>query len=453
MRAGRILVGLLVVAGSLGVIFTGAEIYSRLLYLGILLILMSAAWSWSVSRYLKVERQTRSLRANVGDILEEHFEIGNGSMLLNLWIEVLNQSPIPGASGSRLVTLVGGRQKRTYTSRTWLTRRGAFPLGPTLLTSGDPFGLFRFRRSFPPQETLVVVPMIFDLARFASPPGVLSGGPVIHRRAVDITPHASGVREYVPGDPMKRIHWPTTVRLGQVMVKEFEQDPQSEVWLFLDAEAGVHFEKAESRQDTRVDSLLFKVDAFLFGRRPEFHLPPSTLEYAVTISASLAHYFLGERRAVGLATSGRAYTGIPAERGERQESKILETLAFVEAESSLSLAGLVAAQAQQLPPGSSAILVTPTVSSELIAAADDLQRRSLRPLVVLLAAQTFGGPPGTDRLLRSLTERGVPVCPIYCDADLATVLATFASTSLSKDVHVWQRPPLPHLTSTSRADR
>jgi uncharacterized protein (DUF58 family) len=327
-----------------------------------------------------------------------------------------------------------------------MTRRGAFSLGPTVLTSGDPFGLFRLHRRFPAQETLIVIPMIVDLASFASPPGLLSGGQVIRRRAADVTPYAAGVREYVPGDPMKRIHWPTTVRRGQVMVKEFEQDPQSEIWLFLDAEEVVHYEKTQNLQQMKNDPLLFKVDAFLFGRRPEFHLPPSSLEYAVTISASLAHYFLSQRRAVGLVTSGRAYTVIAAERGERQEGKILETLAFVEAESSLSIAGLVSAQARQLSPGSSAILITPTVSSDLLAAVDDLQLRNLRPVVILLVVETFGGPRGTERLLRSLSERGIPVCPIYCDADLATVLATFASNSFSQDVHIWHRPQLSHLT-------
>jgi uncharacterized protein (DUF58 family) len=193
------------------------------------------------------------------------------------------------------------------------------------------------------------------------------------------------------------------------------------------------------------DELLFKVDSFLFGRRPEFHLPPSTLEYAVSIAASLAHYFLNQRRAVGMVTSGRAYTVIAAERSERQESKILETLAFVEAEGELSLAGMVAAQGRQLPQGSSAILITPSASPELLLAVDDLQRRNLRPVVALLAAETFGGPPGAEWITTSLNERRVPVCPIYCDADLGATLSSFSSNPNIQDSRVWQRPPLPHL--------
>lgn len=420
-------------------IFTGDEIYSRLLYVGAFLVLLSSVWTWVAARSLRVQRKARSQRANVNDIFEERFEVTNGSLLLNLWIEVLNAAPLPGAAGSRVLTLVGARQKRSYTARTWLTRRGAFPLGPTWLTSGDPFGLFRVRRQFPAIGPLVVLPMIFDIAAFLAPPGLLSGGHAIRRKAADVTPHASGVREYVPGDPLKRIHWLTTLRRGQLMVKEFEQDPQAEVWLFLDAQQSVQAEKPHQSAIPKADALLFKVDTLLLGQRPEFHLPPSTLEYAVAITASLAHYFLEQRRAVGLITSSRAYMMISAERSLRQESKILETLAFVEAKGTLSIAGLVAAQAQQLPQGSSAILVTPTVSADLLVAIDDLQRRNLRPLVVLLLAETFGGYSGSEHLMKSLAERNVPVCPIECGADIGPALASFAAPEI-RDTHLWRKP-------------
>jgi uncharacterized protein (DUF58 family) len=237
---------------------------------------------------------------------------------------------------------------------------------------------------------------------------------------------------------MKRIHWPTTARRGQLIVKEFEQDPQAEVWLFLDTQHSVHAEKPFEVPEANIDT-------WMFGRRPKFELPPSTLEYAISTTASLAHYYLQQRRAVGLVTASRQFRVIPAERSDRQEGKILETLAFIETESELSVAGLVAAQAGQLPQGSSAILVTPTVHPELLAAVDDLQRRNLRPVVVLLIANSFGGSIGGEKLYNSLFERSVPVCRLYCGADLSFELSNFSSAMTSQDTS-WQRPTLSHLT-------
>jgi uncharacterized protein (DUF58 family) len=435
MKSGRIFVALILFTGVVGVLITGAGVYSRFIYLGILLVAGSWLWTQWSARRLRFFRNARILRANVGDFFEEHFEVVNGSRVLVPWIEIFNRSRLPSASGSRLLTFVPGRQKRTYLARTWLTRRGAFTLGPTRVSTGDPLGMFRSTREIPSAQTLIVLPMLFELKSFSLPPGLLPGGQVIRRKSPDITPHAAGVREYTSGDAMKRIHWPTSIRRNQLMVKEFEQDPQAEVWLYLDSQSDAHREKPQRRDPDPVETNFF-------GRRPNFHLPPSSLEYAVSITASLAHYFIAQRRAVGYASAGQTFTVHQAERSERQEGRILETLAFVEADGDLSIAALVAAQASQLPQGSTAILVTPTVQPELLLAVDDLRRRYLRPVVILLDIQTFGGMRGTEKLVRALRERRVPVCVVACGDDLKQALSSLTTDFTPQELRTWQNPML-----------
>jgi uncharacterized protein (DUF58 family) len=435
MKAGRVLVALMFVIGLVGVVVSGAVLYSRFLYLSILLTFFAWGWTNWAARGLVLERKTRELRANVGDVFEEQFTLFNKGRLPMPWVEVFNQSTMPFAAGSRLFTLMLGRQRRNYLARTWLTRRGGFPLGPTRITTGDPFGLFTAGKTIPADETLIVFPAIHKIEAFPFPPGLLPGGQVIQRKSYDITPHASGVREYVHGDAMKRIHWRTSARRGQLMVKEFEQDPQAEIWLYLDSQLVVHHEKQYEQVDVPLDTMMFV-------KRPEFKLPPSTLEYSVSITASLAHYFLRQRFSVGYASVGQTYTIHPAERSERQEAKILETLSFVEANGKLSIAALVAVQASQLPQGSSVMLITPTTRPDLLHAVDDLLLRSLRPVVILLDAQTFGGPRGTDKLVNSLRERRVSVYVIPCDADLPQALSQIPATFKSQETFSWQTPVL-----------
>jgi uncharacterized protein (DUF58 family) len=435
---GRIVVALLVFGGLFGSLVSGAAFYSHFLYLGLTLFVISWLWVMIVARSLRLTREAEFWRASVGDIFKEQYEIKNTSRLLALWVEVYNEMPLPTAAGSRLLTRIRAREKQSYVARTWLTRRGGFPLGPTLLTVSDPLGLFRIEKRYPPERSLVILPMVFPITSFLSPPGLLPGGQVIRRKSFDITPHAAGVREYAPGDAMKRIHWPTSARRGQLMVKEFEQDPQAEVWLFLDAQQKVQAQKKFEAPDMPLENLLF-------SRKPKLTLPPSTLEYSISIAASLAHYFISQKQAVGLVTEDRTYTMLSAERSERQENKILETLAFLEGRGSLSIAALVGAQARQMPQGSSAILITPTVSLDVILAVDELQRRNLRPVVILLVVETFDGANGSDKLAFQLKEQRVPVCPVYCDADLGQTLSAFSSGNFSQDVTTWQRPTLSHL--------
>ena len=243
MTPGRIFVLLILVVGAVGTVVNGAVFYVRLFYVGGGLLFVAWLMTFLSLRGIRVERLSRSRRGSVGDIFEEHFDVHNTSLFPTLWLEIANESPIPNTAGSRVLTLLRGRQKRSYTARSWLTTRGGFTLGPTRLTSGDPFGIFRVTRILSPKDRLVVLPLQFPMQQFVSPPGLLPGGKAIRRKSLDITPHAAGVREYVPGDPMKRIHWPTSIRRDQLMVKEFEQDPQAEVWFFLDTHLSAHSDK------------------------------------------------------------------------------------------------------------------------------------------------------------------------------------------------------------------
>lgn len=435
MKAGRAFIALMFIVGLVGVLVNGAPIFSRFLYSSVLLALFGWGWTHLVIRSLTFDRVARELRANVGDVFEETFKLNNRGRLPAPWIELVNQSTLPFAAGSRLFTLVLGKQFRSYTARTWLTRRGRFELGPTRITTGDPFGLFTASKVYKPNDALIVFPMIHEIQSFPTPQGVLTGGQVIRKKSPDITPHAAGVREYVHGDAMKRIHWPTSVRRDRLMVKEFEQDPQAEIWIYLDSQQMVHYQKRHEQKEMALHDMLL-------NRRPKIKLPPSTLEYCVSIAASLAHYFLRQRRAVGFASAGQTFTVLPAERSERQEAKILETLAFVKADGDLSLAGLVATQAAVLPQGSTVILITPSIRSDLLNAVDDLLFRYLSPVVVLLDAKSFDGPSGTADLVASLNERRVPVITVSCEDDLPQALTEISSNFKFQDVHAWRTPVL-----------
>lgn len=429
-HTGRTLILALLIAGLLGSMVTGAAIYSRLVYLAVTVLVVSGVWALTALNGVSVTRRARSLRASVGDYFEEYYELENRSRLIRLWLEIANHSPVPGAAGSRLLTNVGRREKRAYTARTWLTRRGAFPLGPTVVSSGDPLGLFRRSRSFPARDSLLVLPKIIPLTHFPVVAGLLPGGRAIRQKSPHVTPHAAGVREYATGDPLKRIHWPSTARRNALMVKEFERDPQEQVWIFLDVQRTVHYEQPYQPPP---------VADWIFNRRPEISLPPDTLEYGVSISASLAHYFLNQRRAVGFVSAGQVLTVLQAERSQRQEIKILETLAFVKADGHMPLAGVVDAQLMQIASGSSVMLITSSSRADVLLAVRNLQRRSLHPLLILLDSQSFGGP-SNGTLAQSIQSLGAPVCRVACGDDLSVVLGAFAARFTPKETQLWNQP-------------
>jgi uncharacterized protein (DUF58 family) len=198
------------------------------------------------------------------------------------------------------------------------------------------------------------------------------------------------------------------------MVKEFEQDPQADIWIFLDAQGEVQSSLPES-------PVVFNEGSWLL-RRPKISLPRNTFEYAISAAASLASFFLADRRAVGLACAAGKFTIVSAERGERQVNKIMETLAFLQPEGRMPLLGLMEMQAKLLPRGSGVILVTPSARPELLLAVEDLRRRSLRPVVVLIKSETFGGAEGSEKVAAGLLHSNIPVCQIGLGDDLGIQL-------------------------------
>jgi uncharacterized protein (DUF58 family) len=411
----RVVLGLLGLS-LLALVVTGSPIYSRLSYLWGFLLLGSWLWAALALRGLHVRREARTQRAQVGQIFQERFEIQSDSRLPRLWLEVRDQSALPGSQGSRVLVMLRGRQHRSYRARTRLVQRGVFPLGPTVLVSGDLFGLFPVSRTLPPDVSLLVYPIMSEVHAFPSPPGLLPGGEALRRRTHQVTPNAAGVREYAPGDSLNRIHWVSTARRGRLMAKEFELDPLAEVWILVDAARKAQAARPYSPPALAVDALW----------RPltEVVLPPSTEEYAVSIAASLGRYFIQRGRAVGLATCGQSQSPnvLPPDRGGRQLGKILEALALLRAEGDLPISALATAQAQHLPRGSTVILITPSVREHVALTVDLLLRRGLRPVVVLLDAASFGGPVGTEALATAIAMVGVPVCQVANGANLGVAL-------------------------------
>jgi uncharacterized protein (DUF58 family) len=401
----------------LGAAIFGTSLYYRLIYVLAFVLVTSFAWTHFSLRGIEIHRHSRTLRHQVGQVFEERFEIINRSKLVRLWLEVNDESPLPGgAAGSRVLSMIGGKQRRTYVSHRWISRRGLFTLGPTRLRAGDLFGLFAAEKVFPSEDKILVLPSLVDLSTFDSPPGLLPGGRARYMRTLEVTPYAAGVREYVPGDSLNRIHWQSTARRDRLMVKEFEQDPQADVHIFIDAQRSVQASAAEPEKVFRIDQL------WLWRERPKLTLPAMTIEYAVSAAASIAQYYLNNGKAVGLASEGQTLLALTAERGGRQLGKILETLALLQPEGKSSLLGLVTTTIGRIQRGSTVVVITPSTQPTVSMAIDMLMQHNMHPILVWIDATTFKGAYSGDRLIQSLTERGIPILRVKNAGNLQEAL-------------------------------
>ena len=139
-------------------------------------------------------------------------------------------------------------RRQDFRVKSTINRRGLFSVGPVQVTTGDPFGLFKHTRAFGSAQNVLVYPRAVDLPDFFVPPANLPGEGRFRRRTHYVTPNAAGVRPYEFGDSFNRIHWPSSARTGELMVKIFELDPASDIWIVLDLERTCTSGTATSRQ-------------------------------------------------------------------------------------------------------------------------------------------------------------------------------------------------------------
>ncbi len=403
---------MLAIFSLLAGLFTGRAELFTIAYLTAAVMILSLVWTWLSLRGISLRRATRTRRSQVGRVFEESFGLRKTGLLPKLWLEIRDHSNLPGHQASHVVPTLVGRREYTWAVETVCAVRGEFQLGPMTVVSGDPFGLFHSPRRIGATDRLIVYPMTVELNRVILPVGFLSGGDAQRRLTHQITTNASSIRDYVSGDSMNRIHWRSTARTGNIMVKEFELDPLVDIWLLNDFSAGSLCEDGSVRRVDRVGNIIPS------GAR----IPPSTEEYGVIIAASLAKHFLDDERVVGYAAYTPYRQVFQPERGSRQLTRILEALASARSESQHSLKDALSLETHLFTRGSTLMIITSTVDRDWIGEAQVLQRRGIRLICVYINPGSFS--PGRDSSAAQgmLQLAKIPTIVISKDDDLAVAL-------------------------------
>ncbi len=390
---------------------TGSPVLFHLFYIMAATMVVSYLWAWANLRGIAVERNLRSHRAQVGKQIEEHLVVRNDSIWPKLWVEVQDMSELPEHQ-ARFVVSLPSRSYRNLRERTVCKLRGKYAFGPALVRASDPLGLFRFQKTVPITDAVLVYPETQEIASFPLPPAELPGGTATRRRTHHTTSNVSGVRDYAPGDSFNRIHWPSTARHGRLIVKEFEQDPTADLWIILD----MHYRVQQS---------------ITFRGRPleapggEVRTPASTEEYMVTAAASLAHHFvLRQRRNTGLIGWGQHREVISPEREPRQFYNIMESLCTLRAYGRSPLAEVLAAEGNRFGRQVSLVILTPSPEVDWVRMGlRDLLYSGIYAVAVLVDGMSFGGWTELRHVEAELVAHNVPYYVLRKDEPIGAALS------------------------------
>jgi uncharacterized protein (DUF58 family) len=398
-RYQNLLVVLIILAAAWPLaLASGFWLFFRLAYVLSALVPLSFVWAWVSLRGLKVTVERYAQRVQVGQQANEHIRVENRTFLPRLWLDVEDPSDMPGANARRVISLNAGGF-RSWRMAARCHRRGVYTLGPLAVSSGDPFGLFRMKRSFGPEHTLLVYPLPEALPRFWVPPAELTGEGRERRRTQYVTPDVVSVRDYRPGDSFSRIHWPTTARLGRLMAKTFELEPASDIWIVLDLHR-----QAQAGSDDE-----------------------STEEYGVRVACSVANHFLAVHRPVGYLAWSGGLTIFEPDRGQRHFAHILEALALARGVGDMPLADLLEREGNRFGRHSTVIVITSSADEAWVQSLQGLVERGVRVAVVLLEGGSFGAGESALVVFSALAAGDILTYLVRRGDDLMTALAPAAT--------------------------
>jgi uncharacterized protein (DUF58 family) len=338
---------------------------------------ISRLWNKYCLTRVEYKRRLSHNQVFFGDEIVYEMEVANRKPLPLAWLRVEDELP-------EKVTLLKGKASHNLEDRVTLdnifpigmyrrvkrrfpmkcSERGVFFFGPTRIRSGDLFGFFRKEQTIDKLDFLLVYPRLVPLESLGIVSQQLFGDIRLKQHLFQDPVLTAGVREYLPGDSLKRIHWKSTARLGRLQTKIYEPTTTVDISIFLDVRT---------------------LKAPLWGSSYQLQ------ELGIITAASISEYTLKAGFRVGLYVNqvtrfSQGMMTVPPSRHPDQLERILEGLAQLHQVETVPMVKYIRQEAKSLPWGSTIVLISAQPDEALVGTLLDLKRVGRSVTLVTIGA-------------------------------------------------------------------
>ncbi|MBN1419903.1 MAG: DUF58 domain-containing protein [Planctomycetes bacterium] len=339
------------------------------------ILAMSFGMADAVARGLTARRRLPS-RAFQGETIDVTLTVGNRSRFPLLRAGIVETFP-PGEVALKTIELPRpidpGMEIDIRYRPNCFKRRGRYRVGPVAIEARDPFGLWRIRRSLAPADEIVVLPAPVHLERLPFVGRASLWSPRLEEgpRTGESLEYC-GIREWRPGDTLRRIHWPSTARLGRLVAREYEDTVANQVTVIID---------------------LARASIAGIGRE-------STTEYGIRVAAAIASECVRSGHEVALYGEGERPLRTPLAGGAGHIAVMLEALALARSLGEVPFDEVVLRAASWIPHGSTAVAVFSSLGARLASFAEGfalLRAKRVQVVAVLIDDASFLPLVSSDR--------------------------------------------------------
>lgn len=318
---------------------------------------VSRYWSRHLFDRVTLDRKAGERRGFVGEAIPLEVTLENRKPLPLPWFEwrlgmaetlkveaeQVASAVVPGLHWLVRKGALGWYQRQQWKFTMRPTERGFHQIGPATIRSSDLLGVFPRAHEDDTEDHLIIFPHVLSLEDLGLPSdrpfGERKGGERIFEDPLRI----AGLREYRPGDPLKRIDWKATARDGELRSRVYEPSATQQIYLMVN-----------------IDTMLHAWEGYLRNE----------LERVVSAAASVAVWAAGARYAVGILANGAFPNAdrpirLPPSRSRDQVTRVLEALAVVQPLTMGDLAGAIEREASRIPRGSTIVIIASLLPERL----------------------------------------------------------------------------------------
>ncbi|HHX65445.1 MAG TPA: DUF58 domain-containing protein [Chloroflexi bacterium] len=370
------------------------DFYFYLLYAFFGVYFFSRLWAERALRGLVFERNYTD-RAFPGEHVTVTLRIRHRGWLPLPWLRVHESLPIELHTPNffRCVLSLWPREETVQRYDLECRRRGYYPLGPLLVSAGDLFGVRSSDRRLERDDALTVYPRIVPLADLGLPAQTPFGAVPVKQRIYEDPSRLLGVREYQSGDSLRHMHWKATAATGALQVKRFEPAISIEAQILLNLD----------RRDYSTARAI------------------TASELAVVTAASIAHYLVEGRQAVGLITNGldplqsgaQMPLSLPARKGRAHLMRLLDVLARAQVGEGTPFGAMLHEVGPRLTWGGTTIVIAPHVDDDLFDRLLAFKRRGFYIVLIVVDPRT-----PFDLIRRRARAAGIVAYQVWQERDL-----------------------------------
>jgi uncharacterized protein (DUF58 family) len=374
-------------------VFLQAESALTIFYLILGSFLLGLWWNKRALQHIQIHRKFDD-HAFLSEKIPVQLVIENKSILPILWIEIHESLPVNLRAGVSVkhVFSLASRGKKVFDYHLTAFKRGFYPVGPLVASSGDPLGLTQPTQIRYPADFLTIYPRIIPLKalglRSRSPFGTLK-----HRNPVfEDASRTIGKRNYEPGDSIRRIDWKSTAATGTLQVRLYEASIALDIALILD----------------------------LHTENYDMHSLYDAAELSIVAAASLAAWGHQQGQSIGLFTNGidpengtSPPQPLPPRKGSGHLIQLLENLARIQLGKLQPISLLIQNALADLPWGTTLVLISGGLDENTLKQLFQARKKGLNTMVLLC------GHPDASTLPKDLAmSYHIPIHTITTTRDL-----------------------------------